>query len=151
MAAEDDLPRMWAAVTDRMAYLGLIRGLGNVPAEIAERFVNEYLGGELASRGTTGYDLVADGQRVQVKCLRMTDELRNTVGNFPLNLGFDVLVIVRFEYDMTVRDAWHIDGAALPSLLTKGGRLTLTRRVIESASVHQISREELLNLNSDEA
>jgi hypothetical protein len=138
----EDLPRLWAAVVDRMATVDLIRGLGSVPAEVAERLVADYLNGQLAPRGARAYDVIADdGRRVQVKALRMTDVERNTVGNFPDRPDFELLVIVRFHYDMTPLDAWEIDADRLPVLLTKGGRLTLTKRVFDTARC--VTAEEL--------
>ncbi|MGI8730126.1 MAG: hypothetical protein ACR2LK_09090 [Solirubrobacteraceae bacterium] len=147
-----DLPRLWAALMLLMRDRGLIRAQTSVPAEIAEALVAAYTGGSLAqSSSQKGYDILAGEERIQVKALRYTDPGRNSVGAFPLaDKGFDRLIIVCFEYDMTLRNALSIQAADLDDLLTRPagatrGRLTLTNKVLQDARVRQISSVELLS------
>lgn len=95
-------------------------------------------------------DVIGPNQeRVQVKSLRYTDPGRNSVAESPLGeKGFDRLVIVCFEYDMTVREGWSIAGDELDPLLTRGsrpgrGRLTLGPRAM--AAMERIAADVLLH------
>jgi len=120
-----DLPKLWAALMLRMTDVGLVRAQRSVPGEMAEALVASYVGGTLTtSASQKGYDVITrEHERIEVKALRYTDPGRNSVAEFPFgDKGFDRLIVVCFEYDMTTREAWSIASHELDPLLTKGGR-----------------------------
>lgn len=144
-ARVDELPVMWAAVVARMRREGLIRSHTSVPAELAERLVARWLGGELQPQATKGVDVVTpEGRAVQVKALRYSNPGRSSVASFSADLVFTDLVVVCFEYDMTVREALVFDAEQVvvrsddrpDGLLTPAGRrLSLGPRVRAAARV----------------
>jgi hypothetical protein len=140
---EDDLPSLWAAVLLRMRDHGLIRGHGSVPGELAETLVARWYGGALQPQSTAHVDLVTPGaRRIQVKALRYSNPGRSSIASFGRAVRFDELAVVRFEYDMRVRDALLLDADYLrvpsdddPSgvLTPAGNRLSTGQRLLEVA------------------
>lgn len=146
----DALPSLWAAVLLRMRDECMIRGHGSVPGELAESLVARFYGGTLSPPSTADFDvLTPTGRKIQVKALRYSQPGRSSVGSFTRPVAFDELAVVRFEYDMRVRDALLLDAHLLrvstehdAGLLTPAGmRLTITRKVLDAADV--ISAERL--------
>jgi hypothetical protein len=139
-----DLPMLWAALLLRMHDDGLIRGQGSVPGEFAETLIAGWYGGTLSRQATPDVDVVTPaGRRVQVKALRYSNPGRSSIASFTRAIQFDELAVVRFEYDMRVRDALLVPAALLrvPSegedgLLTPAGmRLSIGRRLLEAAEI----------------
>jgi hypothetical protein len=139
---DEDLPSMWAAVVLRLRDQGLVRGHGSVPGELAESLICRWYAGRLSDQSTPDVDVETPrGRRIQVKALRYTDRGRSSVASFTRPIAFDELAIVRFEYDMRVRDALLLESGLLrvpdptgPGLLTPAGmRLSLGRRLEEAA------------------
>ncbi len=56
--------------------------------------------------------------------------------------------MVCFSYAMAVIEAWRFEATDPQPLLTKGGRLTLTKKVKESGAAARIERAELLARSS---
>lgn len=140
----EDLPSMWAAVVLRMRDQELIRGHGSVPGELAESLMCRWYAGTLSHQSTPDVDVETPrGRRIQVKALRYTDPGRNSVASFSRRIAFDELAIVRFEYDMRLRDALLVESRLLrvtdetgPGLLTPSGmRLSLGPRLEQAAHI----------------
>jgi hypothetical protein len=148
---DEELASMWAAVVLRLRDRGLIRGHGSVPGELAESLMCRWYAGKLSDQSTPDVDLETPrGRKLQVKALRYTDPGRSSVAAFPRPVAFDELAIVRFEYDMRVRDALLLESRLLrvpdetgEGVLTRSGRrLSLGRRVERVA--HVVTASELL-------
>lgn len=147
---DEDLPSMWAAIVLRLRDQGLARGHGSVPGELAESLICRWYAGTLSDQSTPDVDVeTPGGRRIQVKALRYTDPGRGSVAAFTRPIGFDELAIVRFEYDMRIRDALLIESGRLKvhdetgqGLLSPSGRrLSLGPRVEQAA--HVVSADEL--------
>ncbi len=141
--SDDDLPALWAATMLCMRDRGLVRGHGSVPGEFAEHLVARWYDVDLGRQSTPDVDVTTVmGRRIQVKAVRYTDPGRASVAAFSRPINFEELAIVRFEYDMRVRDALLLESSLLcvaqrgsSGLLTpRGKRLSLGPRV-EAAAV----------------
>jgi hypothetical protein len=152
------LPSLWAAVVLRMLDEGLIRGHGSIPGELAEGLIARFYRGALAPPSNPDFDVLTPrGRRIQVKALRYSNPRRSSVGAFNRRIAFDELAIVRFEYDMSIRDALLVDARLLrvntatsPGLLTPAGmRLSIGRRLLESSEV--VRPEELRRAGAGDA
>lgn len=147
---DEDLASMWAAVVLRLRDQGLTRGHGSVPGELAESLICRWYAGKLSDQSTPDVDVETPRRRrIQVKALRYTDPGRNSVAAFTRPIAFDELAIVRFEYDMRVRDALLLESGLLrvpdetaQGLLTpRGMRLSLGPRVEDAA--YRVPADEL--------
>lgn len=135
---------MWAAVVLRMRDQELIRGHGSVPGELAESLMCRWYAGTLSDQSTPDVDVETPRRRrIQVKALRYTDPGRSSVASFSRDVAFDELAIVRFEYDMRLRDALLVephllrvpDGTGEGLLTPSGRRLSLGPRLERAAHV----------------
>jgi hypothetical protein len=148
-SSDDELFGLWVASGRELQRRNLVRSLGNVPADLAERVVERWSEGRRTAGSTPTVDVIgADGTRYQVKSVRRTDPGRNSVGTLS-GFDFDELVVVVLEFDLSIRSGLRISSEDLrrhrDELLTgaEGRRLTLTRKFCAHPAVHPIPRLEL--------
>ena len=128
---------------------GVVRSGNNPIADIAERLVADYYGGQLASPNERSYDVLAsDGRRLQVKAMRMTQKGRTTLSALRSH-DFDALVAVVFEPDMRVREAYEIPLATVQerqawSSTWQAYRLSMSKALMTDPAITRISADELL-------
>jgi hypothetical protein len=83
------------SIVGQLKTIGYIRGRGLV-GEIGERLAAAWYGVGLAPPSQPGYDLTADGKRIQVRTLLMTPENHRTTLGTPRE-PFDVLFAIRLD------------------------------------------------------
>jgi hypothetical protein len=137
--AEIDVERR--SVIGRLKELGYIRGRGLV-GEIGERIAAAWYGVELAPPSQPGYDLVWNGQRIQVRTLLMTPENHRTTLGTPKE-PFDLLFALRIDATFIPLEAIEVPKAVLAEYYG-GGRASWTKRLAADPRVGQISHEQLL-------
>jgi hypothetical protein len=120
-SSDADLLALYVAALDELRARGITRS-DNIPTgDYAERIVAQHLDVPLEPNSAKGYDLVVDGQRVQVKSRRVNKDgrqggfgiLRNVTDCVFADREFDVLVAVVFERDYSVREAWWVPWQAI--------------------------------------
>lgn len=145
------LLRLWARVTDELSDRGVTRSANNPIADRAERLVADLYGVDLVSGSTAAYDLITkSGERVQVKALRLTRPGRRNLSAIR-NLdagGFDVLVVVIFEKDLTVKEIWRfprvvVEDHARWSQHVNAHLLSLTRKLLADPRAERVNLEQL--------
>ena len=115
----------------------------NPIADRAERIAADLYGVEPTSGSTAGYDLVTrDRLKIQVKGVRLTQPGRSTLSCIR-SLDFDLLVVVVFGADMTVREILRFPKAVAErhwrwSAHWNGYRLSLTRRLRNDPEVESV-------------
>ncbi len=67
----DELLRLYAAVMDTLKKRGYVRSANNPVGDLAESIVADFYGVKPGAANTAGYDLIADGKKIQVKALRL--------------------------------------------------------------------------------
>lgn len=148
---EDDLFALWVAVSLALQRKDRVRSLGNVPADLAELIVEKLVGGKRTRGSTVAVDVIGpDGEtRYQVKSLRRTDPGRNSVGTLPGFQLFDHLIVIVFEYDLSICLGLRASANDLSKhrteLLTGRDhrRLSLTRKFCSHRIVTRIPQEQL--------
>jgi hypothetical protein len=103
---------VWSEVMRALKERGVIRSANNPVGDYAEAVVAGWLGGELASNSTAGYDLVTDaGERVQIKARRMTPNSRpshfSPLRGMDDGQHFDSLVGLVLHEDCRVAEAYQ--------------------------------------------
>ncbi|MCA1695873.1 MAG: hypothetical protein LC749_14700 [Actinobacteria bacterium] len=145
----EDLLGLWVAVATRIRQEGLVQRIGNLPADLAEEIVAQWTRGTRQHGANPAVDVIANGVTYQVKCVRRTDPRRNSITTLPAELIFDQLVIIVFEYDLSICAAFQISKDDLmrhTSELMTGKdqrRITLTAKFCNHHAVIPIPREEL--------
>jgi Family of unknown function (DUF6998) len=110
------LLQLWAGVTNELRVRGVTRSANNPIADYAERLVADLYGVDPATGSTAAYDLISkDGKKIQVKALRLTQPGRTNLSAIrKLNAGgFDVLVVVIFNRDLSVKEIWRFPRAVV--------------------------------------
>lgn len=128
---------------------GIVRSANNPIADIAERIVATYVGGELAAPNEKSFDVTsADGTTLQVKALRRTRS--NGTGLSALrSMAFDELAVVVFENDMTVIEGVFVPKAAVEELMGwsktwQANRVGLTKKFLADDRVVRVPADQLL-------
>lgn len=149
--SDDMLFAQWVAASRQLQLRGRVRSTANIPAELAESIIRRWSGGTFTRGSAPAVDVVgADGTTYQVKALRRTDPGRNSVTTLSRLDGFDQLVVIVLEFDLSVCLGLRVSSSDLirygNELLTGANfrRLTLTRKFCEHKAVKQIPRAGLL-------
>jgi hypothetical protein len=148
-APRESLLSLWAALGARIQQEGIVDRLGNLPANLAEHLVARWSGATVQHGSNPAVDVIADATRYQVKCLRRTDPGRNSVTTLPATFAFDELIIIVFEYDLSLCVGLRVNASDLAryadALMTGAAkrRITLTLRFCSHPAVRQIPRKEL--------
>jgi Family of unknown function (DUF6998) len=145
---DERLILLFGEVMAAMRKRGIVRSANNPIADIAERLVAEHFGGELAAPNEKGYDVLADGRRLQVKALRMTQRSRSTLSAIRSH-DFDAIVAVVFENDMRPRELVEIPLEVVEqrqawSETWKAHRLSVTSPLLADPRVRRITADALL-------
>lgn len=154
-SSEDELIGVWVAATHQLLRRGLVRSIGNVPADLAESIVEKWSGGTRTPGSTAAVDVIGPAPAhttYQVKSVRRTDPGRNSVATLS-SFDFDELVVIVFEFDLSLRVGLRVSSDDLKrhrrELLTgsEQRRLTLTRKFCHHPAVRLIPRADLLRLH----
>jgi len=142
---------LWAQVTDELRARGIVRSANNPIADRAERIVADLYGVEPEVRSTAGYDLISkDKERIQVKAVRLTQPGRSSLSAIRnLEAGeFDVLIVVVFERDLSVKEIWRFPRSAVEdharwSAHVNAHRLSMTKKLRADPRAERIELDAL--------
>jgi hypothetical protein len=131
------LLRDWAAIMRELRARRIIRTDNNPVGDIAEEIVARYLGGKRGGFAQAGWDVLApDGQRVQVKAMRLTATAQRN-GLSPIrdrDYDYDYVVVVIMKEDFVVSEGLKIPRDVVEELFphrahVNGRVITMTRRL----------------------
>lgn len=127
----------------------IVRSANNPIADIAERLVADHFRGMLAAPNEKGYDVLANGRRLQVKALRMTRRSRSNLSAIRSH-DFDAVIAVIFEEDMRFRELVEIPLDVVLqheswSETWKAHRLSVTKALLSDPGVTRVTAAQLLH------
>jgi hypothetical protein len=145
---DERLILLFGEVMAAMRERGIVRSANNPIADIAERLVADHFHGELAAPNEKGYDVLANGRRLQVKALRKTRHSRSNLSAIRSH-DFDAIVAVVFESDMRLRELVEVPLEVVLDRQTwsetwKAHRLSVTNSLLADPRVRRIPAAELL-------
>ena len=119
-----DLLRLWAKVMTALRDREVIRSSNNPVGDYCERLVAYHYDAELETNSQAGYDLVVDGQRIQVKGRRRIEH--SSPSHYSVFRGidqkkFDVFIAVHLNEDFTVDSAWTMPWRAVKRISREAG------------------------------
>lgn len=111
--SNEDLFRLWSGALGELRRRGITRTADSPVGGYGELLVAQRLGLQLAGLAAAAYDAiaVADGTRYQIKARRVKPGAKSPQLSAIRNLhqdGFDYLVVVLFEEDLSVRGMWKL-------------------------------------------
>ena len=112
-----ELLALWAAIMRELRRREVVRTANNPIGDIAEALVAEHYSGERASFSNAGWDVAtSDGQRLEVKALRLAKKTRSNLSPIPPSSTYTAVIIVVFDEDLRVTEAFRVPRATVESL-----------------------------------
>jgi len=107
----------WAAVMRELRRRDIIRTNNNPVGDIAEAIVHAHYGGRRAGFRQAGWDVTTDdGERIQVKAMRLTPTTKRRNVSPIRDRDYDSVVIVVFDEDFQVTEALKLSREAVEEL-----------------------------------
>lgn len=136
----------WAAVMRELRRRDVVRTNNNPAGDIAEAIVAAHYGGERGSFSEKGWDVkTTDGERVQVKAIRVTVENSGRRRNLsPIrDADYDTVVVVILDDGFRVTEGLRFSRAVVEELFPhreyiNGRVITLTRKLQDHPDVERV-------------
>jgi hypothetical protein len=141
----------WAAIMRVLVKRDVVRTQNNPTGDIAEAIVQaHYAGSERGSSSQRGWDVkTAEGERIQVKAMRVTPGARRTNLSPIRDRDYDAVIVVIFDEDFRVTEGLRMTRETVEALFkhvayVNGVRITITATVRADPRVETIDLSDAL-------
>lgn len=131
---------------DELRNREVVRTANNPTGDVAEALVARFFDGERGSFSQKGWDVLGpDGERIQVKAIRITDRNARTRKNLSAirDTDYDSVVVVVFNADFTVREALKFPRSTVEELFehrdyVNGRIIVMGPRLLDHPTVERL-------------